>query len=65
MKHRKISDELKTDVRKHIESIPRIESHYLRAQTTREYIAGGYSLSSLWRTTDMIVLLLVVHMLIL
>lgn len=49
MKHRKISDELKTDVRKHIDSIPRIESHYLRAQTTREYIAGGYSLSSLWR----------------
>jgi hypothetical protein len=48
-KHRKISDELKTDVRKHIDSIPRIESYYLRAQTTREYITGGYSLSILWR----------------
>lgn len=49
MKHRTISDELKNYVRQHIDSIPRTESHYLRAQTTREYIAGGYSLSSLWR----------------
>jgi len=49
MKHKTISDELKNEVRQHIDSIPRIESHYLQAQTTREYIAGGYSLSSLWR----------------
>jgi len=48
-KHRTISDKLKNYVRQHIDSILRIESHYLRAQTTREYIAGEYSLWSLWR----------------
>jgi len=47
MKYSTIPGELKNYVRQHIDYITRIESHYLRAQTTREYIAGGYSLSIL------------------
>lgn len=33
--HSKVDKELKEGVRRHIESIPRIESHYLRAQTSK------------------------------
>ena len=36
--HPTISSEVKESVRNSINSIPRVESHYLRAQTTREYI---------------------------
>ncbi|CAB3251415.1 unnamed protein product [Arctia plantaginis] len=32
-----------------INSIPRIESHYLRASTSREYISGSKSISDLFR----------------
>jgi len=49
MKYRTISDGLKNYVRQQIDSIPRIESHYLRTQTIWEYIAGVYSLSRLRR----------------
>lgn len=47
-KHRKISDELTEGVKNHINSIPRIESHFLRKQTTREYIDGGKNLTDLY-----------------
>ncbi|KAL0840311.1 hypothetical protein ABMA28_015581 [Loxostege sticticalis] len=45
----KISNDLLAEVKKHIESIPRIESHYLRKQTTREFIEGGKTLTDLYR----------------
>lgn len=35
-------------VKEHIESIPRIESHYLRKQTTKQYIDGGKTLTDLF-----------------
>lgn len=44
----KIADELLEGVRNHINTIPRIESHYLRKQTTREYIDGGKTLTDLY-----------------
>ncbi|CAG9767658.1 unnamed protein product [Ceutorhynchus assimilis] len=47
--HKKISDNLKNDVRNHIQSIPRIESHYLRAQTSREFIDGRKTIADLYR----------------
>lgn len=45
----KISEELKNNVRKHIESIPTIESHYLRAQTERKFFDGSLNLATLYR----------------
>lgn len=41
--------EIKDGVRNFIKAIPRIESHYLRAQSTREYIESGKSLADLYR----------------
>lgn len=46
-KHKKLPAEVKEGVRKHIESIPRIESHYLRQQTSREFIDGGKTIADL------------------
>lgn len=46
--HHHVADEIKEAVREHIKSIPRIESHYLRQQTTREYIEGGKTLTQLY-----------------
>lgn len=45
----KVPAELLATVRRHIESIPRIESHYLRQQTTREFIEGGKTLTDLYK----------------
>lgn len=39
-------------VKQHIDSIPRIESHYLRAKTSREYISGDKTVTDLWRDFD-------------
>lgn len=47
-KHRKIPDDLIDGVQSHIKSIPRIESHYLRQQTTKEYIDGGKTLTDIY-----------------
>ncbi|KAJ8915389.1 hypothetical protein NQ315_008276 [Exocentrus adspersus] len=47
--HKRISNEIKDGVRNHIKSIPRIESHYLRAQTTKEFIDGGKTIADLHR----------------
>lgn len=42
-----IRPEVKEGVVAHINSIPRIESHYLRAQTSREFIDGSKTLTDL------------------
>ncbi|XP_046970419.1 uncharacterized protein LOC124537590 [Vanessa cardui] len=47
--HPKLDSSLKDDVRDHINSIPRIESHYCRAQSKREYIEGGLTVAALHR----------------
>lgn len=39
--HRNVDTTIVSDIVSHIDSIPRIESHYLREQTTRQYIEGG------------------------
>ncbi|XP_050515305.1 uncharacterized protein LOC126890430 [Diabrotica virgifera virgifera] len=48
-KHIKLDDNLLQGMFNFINAIPRIESHYLRNQTTREYIDGGKTLSDLHR----------------
>lgn len=45
--HYHIDDNIKDDIRSHINSIPRIESHYCRCNTTREFIEGGKTVASL------------------
>lgn len=47
--HKKVSEQLKNDVRNHINTIPRIESHYLRAQTSKEFIDGSKTIAQLHR----------------
>ncbi|KAL1490215.1 hypothetical protein ABEB36_012945 [Hypothenemus hampei] len=49
MNQKKVDDNIKNGIRRHIDSIPRIESHYLRQQTSREFIYSGKSLSELFR----------------
>lgn len=48
-KHYQVDGRIKQSVRDFINGIPRMESHYLRAQTSREYIEGGRSLADLHR----------------
>ncbi|XP_022818610.1 uncharacterized protein LOC111351076 isoform X1 [Spodoptera litura] len=47
--HKKTCSEVQESVRIHINSISRIESHYLRANTNREFIDGGLSIADLHR----------------
>ncbi|CAG4984535.1 unnamed protein product [Parnassius apollo] len=47
--HIKTDPEVLDSVRVHINSIARIDSHYLRANTSREYIDGGLTLADLHR----------------
>ncbi|CAK1553187.1 unnamed protein product [Leptosia nina] len=47
--HPKVDLAVKESVVQFIHSIPRIESHYLRAQTTREYILSERSLADIYR----------------
>lgn len=47
--HSKVSEEVKEGIRNHIKSIPHIESHYLRAQTTRQFIDGGRTIAGIHR----------------
>lgn len=44
-----VDPEIEESVRKFIDAIPRIESHYLRAQTSREFIEGSKSLADIYR----------------
>ncbi|XP_050512865.1 uncharacterized protein LOC126888560 [Diabrotica virgifera virgifera] len=47
-KHRKNDPELITDIKWHINSIPRVESHCLRVSTSREYIDGSKTIKYLY-----------------
>lgn len=47
--HKKIDEEILKSVRDHINSVPRIESHYVRKDTKREFIDGGLSVAELYR----------------
>ncbi|XP_045491096.1 uncharacterized protein LOC123690980 [Colias croceus] len=48
-KHNKLDIAIIDGIKEHINSIPRIESHYCRASTSREYIEGGLSIAQLHR----------------
>lgn len=45
----KVDDQLIQDIRHHINSIPRIDSHYLIANTSRQYIEEGKTITDLHR----------------
>lgn len=47
--HKTLDSELTGGVKAHINSIPRIESHYCRARSTREYIEGRFTVAALQR----------------
>lgn len=46
--HKEVDPQIREAMRVHINSIPRIESHYLRASTSREYIEGSKSIKDLY-----------------
>jgi len=46
---KKISDAVKNAVRQHINSIPRLESHYCRKNTQRQFIEAGKTVADLHR----------------
>ncbi|XP_030762052.1 uncharacterized protein LOC115886868 [Sitophilus oryzae] len=48
-KHHRVEDTIKNGIRRHIESIPKIESHYRRSDSKRDYIEGGRSLAEIHR----------------
>lgn len=48
-KHKRVDEDLKEDIIRFINSIPRIESHYLRASTSREFISGSKSITDLFK----------------
>ena len=43
-----VPQEIKDGIRVHINSIPRVESHYCRATTNKEYVAPGFYISLLY-----------------
>ncbi|CAK1589667.1 unnamed protein product [Parnassius mnemosyne] len=45
--HKKVDESIKESVRQHINSIPRIESHYIRKNSSREFIDGGKCIADL------------------
>ncbi|CAG4961692.1 unnamed protein product [Parnassius apollo] len=47
--HFKLDASIIAGVKAHINSIPRIESHYCRAQTKQDFIEGGYTIAALHR----------------
>lgn len=47
--HHRVEDSLKDSAREFIRNIPKIESHYVRANTSRVYIDGGRNLSDIYR----------------
>ncbi|XP_045763000.1 uncharacterized protein LOC123865809 [Maniola jurtina] len=46
--HKKLNPELLEDIRKHIDMIPKIESHYVRASTSKQYIGGDKTIKDLY-----------------
>lgn len=48
--HNAVSKSIKDDIRAHINSIPRIPSHYCRcSQSKKEYIDGGKTVAEIYR----------------
>ncbi|KAJ8963754.1 hypothetical protein NQ314_005405 [Rhamnusium bicolor] len=47
--HYKVDQQIKNEIREHIKSIPRIDSHYCRSHTSKEYIEGSKTLADLHR----------------
>ncbi|XP_064076612.1 uncharacterized protein LOC135194702 [Vanessa tameamea] len=47
--HIRIDEQLIKDIKEFIDAIPRIESHYIREYSTREYIDGGKTISDVFR----------------
>lgn len=47
--HATVSEDVKNSIRNHINSIPRMESHYCRSQTKKEYIEGSKTVAELYR----------------
>lgn len=47
--HKKVDLEIKEGIRSFINRIPRVESHYTRSKSTREYIEGNKSIASIYR----------------
>lgn len=45
----KVSDAMKDEVRQHIGKFPKVESHYLRAQTKKEYLDGSLTIAEMYR----------------
>ena len=45
---KKLVPGIKEGVRRHINSIPRVESHYIRADSSREHFEGSLDLSTLY-----------------
>ena len=43
-----VADDLKQAVRDHINAFPRIESHYCRARTKKEYLDGSLSITKMY-----------------
>lgn len=48
-KQKKLSPDIVTLVTNHINEFPRVESHYLRKQTTRQYIDGALTIAEMYR----------------
>lgn len=46
--HKKVDLEIKEGIRSFINRIPRVESHYTRSKSTREYIEGNKSIAGIY-----------------
>lgn len=46
--HKKFDSEIRAAIMEHINSIPKVQSHYLRASTTKEYIEGNKTIKDLY-----------------
>lgn len=46
--HNKLNPQLLDDIRKHINTIPKLESHYVRASTSKQYIGGDKTIKNLY-----------------
>ena len=50
--HRKLEADLHNSIVEHISSIPRVESHYSRSDSAREYIDGALSIADMHRNYE-------------
>lgn len=50
--NKKLAPETVNQICDHINSFARIESHYLRNQTSREFIDGSLTIAEMWRLFD-------------